>query len=214
MALFQVADLTSVRNIYLTKGMTSWGYPGFDDWWCSDGYPQRFRGIDETGFKTACFFHRHFLCLETVALGFKKMKRSHKNDNPIIQLLQWLAMSPHTLDTLSENNQARGKLARYPPRFRRLELVFEKKGKEIDNPLDLDSYLSPPNGFKWVQTRVSDDFITKRGRYINDWNYFKKMEAQEEEEGDIMRVEMERIQEIDWTDFLDTFPESISTVFE
>ncbi|RVD81108.1 uncharacterized protein DFL_008985 [Arthrobotrys flagrans] len=223
--LAQITSMTSMRSLYFTKAMTGWGYSKFKKLWRPHYTPSKFDGISWI----AIFLSGNLPCLETIAIGVgKKIGLKHRNSLPIIQMLRWLIMKPRTGQDFEHSHRLREILIRRPPRFRRLELVFEKKGKGIENSLDLNSYVKAPDGHKWAKTRLNDRDITRRGRYIKQWDDFTNTEVWREEEGDVLQIELQRLADAelsnplhrpegndnDVTYLLETFPLSITTTFE
>ncbi|KAF3218954.1 hypothetical protein TWF679_000366 [Orbilia oligospora] len=231
--LAQVNSMASVKSIYFTKAVTNWGYRGFEKLWYTH-YPHN---GSEIASWISIFLSANFPVLETIAIGVgKKVSPRHKSGLPIVQMLRWLRTGPRNcleyqfglprLEAMDERN----------PRYRSLELIFEKKGKGIEVPLDLNSYCMPPFGYKWVKKISPDSEITGRGRYINEWDDFNRVEICKEEEGDVLKIqlghmdadEMYHLEEDemfhsvfkcdgacpDTTGLFETFPKSITTVFE
>ncbi|KAK6536030.1 hypothetical protein TWF281_000276 [Arthrobotrys megalospora] len=198
-SLFPDIVARTVKWIYLTKSSSIARYPGWGDWHQRGDY-----GMQQ-------FLRISFPCLETLSLGVCRKMGVQEGHHPIAEALFWLCRP-------------------YEPRLegggratnRKLELVFAKKGKEADCPLDLESYLRSPDGYKWVQKRLDETVVSKRVRYVNEWDYFKRIEVKKEEEGDIWQVELwreeavskERVEVVDWTDLFETFPLSITSVFK
>ncbi|KAK6509024.1 hypothetical protein TWF481_003790 [Arthrobotrys musiformis] len=196
-----LASQESTRSLYFTHPITDWATPGFDEIWKfirpTRRPPDPFN-IHSDAISTAFFFNDYFPYLETIAIGVTDLVQ-HDADSklPLSQGLRWLALeSPHCSNRHRSNRRPNPSVPRLP-KARRLELTFDKEGKRIEGFLNLDDYYPAPTGCIWVTKRLTDQEVSKRGRYYTDWDhtYFGKDDPnfRFEEEGDVLQVEMKRV---------------------
>ncbi|EPS39365.1 hypothetical protein H072_6847 [Dactylellina haptotyla CBS 200.50] len=154
------------RWLYLTKMATNAEYPGWDCLW------GRALELGDLG-PMFNLLEKQFLSLESISIGVCNQMGDPSGGyevHPFAQVLEY---------ALQEE-------------IKKVELVYCKKGKGADNPLDpywyCEDVMLSGRLVAWHEAQLGDSQVTRRGRYINPWDHYERREVKEEEEGDVRQI--------------------------